>query len=59
MSLTSVVGPLIMANVFAFFTGPKAPVHLPGAAMLLGSGLVLVAAGLARTSLKRTVASRG
>lgn len=55
MSLTSVVGPLIMANVFAFFTGPQAPVHLPGAAMLLGSVLVLIAAVLARSSLKRTV----
>jgi DHA1 family tetracycline resistance protein-like MFS transporter len=55
MSLTSIVGPLIMANVFAYFTDRSSPVYLPGAAMLLGSVLVMIAAVLARASLKRTV----
>jgi MFS transporter, DHA1 family, tetracycline resistance protein len=55
MSLTSIVGPLIMTNVFAWFTSAKAPLYLPGAAMLLGSALTLVSAVLARGSLRRTV----
>ncbi|MEO8452231.1 MAG: TCR/Tet family MFS transporter [Gemmatimonadota bacterium] len=56
MSATAIIGPLIMANVFAYFTGPKAPVYLPGAALLLGGLLSLVSAMLARRSLKRTTA---
>lgn len=55
MSLTSIIGPLIMANVFAYFTDRSSPVYFPGAAMLLGSVLVMIAAVLARASLKRTV----
>ena len=56
MSATAIIGPLLMANVFAYFTGPKAPVYLPGAALLLGGMLSLVSAMLARRSLKRTTA---
>ena len=54
LSLTAIVGPLIMANTFAWFTGPKAPVYLPGAALILGGFLALVSAYLARKSLKKT-----
>lgn len=54
MSLTSIVGPPLMANVFAWFTRPAAPLYFPGAAMLLGGIFVSVAAVLARASLKRT-----
>ena len=31
-SLTSVFAPLILGNLFAWFSGPKAPVYFPGAA---------------------------
>jgi DHA1 family tetracycline resistance protein-like MFS transporter len=55
MSLTAIGGPLIMTNVFAWFTSPAAPIYLPGAAMLLGSFLTLISAILARSSLKKTV----
>jgi len=54
MSLTAIAGPLIMANTFAWFTGPRSPVYLPGAALLLGGFLSMVSAYLARRSLKRT-----
>ncbi len=53
MSLTSIVGPPLMANVFFWFSGPQAPIYLPGAPMLLGSVLVMIAAVLARGTLKR------
>lgn len=43
MSLTSIFGPLIMNGLFAYFTSDKAPVILPGAPMLLGSLLILIA----------------
>lgn len=58
MSLTSIVGPPLMTNVFAWFTRPTGPIYLPGAAMLLGGGLTLVSALLARQSLRRTAAAR-
>lgn len=55
MSLTAIVGPPLMTNTFAWFTGPRAPVYLPGSALLLGGILTSISALLARGSLKRTV----
>ena len=57
MSLTSIIGPLLMNSVlFAYFTGPQTPLYLPGAPMLLGALLTVISAVLARRSLKRTSA---
>jgi len=36
-SMSSIVGPPLMAQLFARFSGPAAPVHLPGAAFLLSA----------------------
>jgi DHA1 family tetracycline resistance protein-like MFS transporter len=36
MSATSIVGPLVMTNLFAYFTGKKAPFYFPGSAFFLG-----------------------
>ena len=55
VSLTAIVGPPLMTNTFAWFTGPRAPVYLPGSALLLGGVLTLVSTVMARSSLKRTV----
>ncbi len=55
MSLTSIVGPPLMANTFSWFTGPQAPVYFPGAALALGGILTLVGALMARSSLHKTV----
>lgn len=52
-SATTIVGPPLMTGVFAWFTRPGTPIYLPGSAMLLGSALSLIAAVLARRSLKR------
>ena len=41
MSLTTIIGPLIMNNLFTFFTGPKAPFHFPGVSFLLGAVFML------------------
>lgn len=52
-SLTGIVGPVIATSLFAYFTSPKAPVHLPGAAFLLAAGLNLVALGITLRALRR------
>jgi DHA1 family tetracycline resistance protein-like MFS transporter len=44
MSATSIVGPPMMTNLFAYFTGNQAPVYFPGAAFLLGSVFMLASA---------------
>jgi DHA1 family tetracycline resistance protein-like MFS transporter len=52
MSLASIVGPLMMNSLFAFFTKPDAPVYFPGAAMLLGAILTIISTVLARRTMK-------
>jgi DHA1 family tetracycline resistance protein-like MFS transporter len=53
MSLTSIIGPPLMSNLFYYFTKPTAPIYLPGAPMLMAAVLTLVSAFLARKSLKK------
>jgi DHA1 family tetracycline resistance protein-like MFS transporter len=55
-SVTAIIGPPIMTNVFAFFTGPSAPFYFPGAALALGGVLVVISALLARSSLHHRTA---
>lgn len=43
MSLTGIFGPVIATGLFAFFTGPQAPVQIPGISFLLAALLNLVA----------------
>lgn len=47
MSLTSIFGPLIMNNLFYYFTKSNTPVHFPGASFLLGAILMLFSAVIA------------
>ena len=53
MSLTAIVGPLLMTNLFAFFTSVQAPVLFPGAPFLLGGLLMLSSSIVAYKSLKQ------
>lgn len=53
ISATAIVGPLLMTNLFAYFTAPGAPVHFPGAPFLLGAVLALMSLLLAVRSLRR------
>jgi DHA1 family tetracycline resistance protein-like MFS transporter len=43
MSITGILGPLIMNNLFAYFTQDNAPVILPAAPMYLGAVLMAIA----------------
>ncbi|HEX3025042.1 MAG TPA: TCR/Tet family MFS transporter [Chitinophagaceae bacterium] len=51
MSATSIFGPLLMTNLFSYFTSEKAPVHFPGAAMLFGAILTVISTVLAYRTL--------
>jgi DHA1 family tetracycline resistance protein-like MFS transporter len=48
MSLTGIIGPLLMLNLFAYFTGKSAPMYVPGvpylaaAALTFGSALIFI-----------------
>ena len=60
MSLTTIFGPLLMNNLFKFFTTEKAPVHFPGAAFLLGAIFMIGSALMAWLTLrseKHTIAA--
>lgn len=44
MSATSIVGPPMMTNLFAYFTSSRAPFYFPGASFLLGSVFMMASA---------------
>jgi MFS transporter, DHA1 family, tetracycline resistance protein len=52
-SLSSIVGPPLMTQVFGYFSGDAAPVHLPGAAFLTAAALTVAAALLLVRALRR------
>jgi DHA1 family tetracycline resistance protein-like MFS transporter len=52
ISITSIVGPLVMSNLFAYFTGPSAPIYFPGAPFILAAVLMLLSCVLAYKALK-------
>jgi DHA1 family tetracycline resistance protein-like MFS transporter len=53
MSLTTVIGPLIMTNIFAYFTSSKAPFYFPGMHFLLGAACMLLSVVIAYRVLSR------
>jgi DHA1 family tetracycline resistance protein-like MFS transporter len=53
MSLTTILGPPLMNNLFKFFTTQKAPVHFPGAPFLLGAIFMLGSSLVAWLTLKK------
>ena len=52
MSVTSFIGPLMMNNLFAYFTGKSAPFIFPGMPFILGAVLITIAIFFAIPSLK-------
>jgi len=53
VSVTSIIGPLLMTNLFAWFTGPSTPVQFPGAPFLLAAILTLISLSLVFQMLRR------
>jgi DHA1 family tetracycline resistance protein-like MFS transporter len=54
MSLTSFIGPLLMTNLFSYFTSAQAPILFPGAPFVLGGILMLASSIVAYNSLKQS-----
>ncbi len=52
MSLTSIIGPLLMNYLFAFFTGPNTPFYFPGAPFILASILIVIGIYFSVNSLR-------
>jgi DHA1 family tetracycline resistance protein-like MFS transporter len=52
ISVTSIIGPPVMTNLFAWFTKPGAPVHFPGAPFLAGAVLTFTSILLSRQALE-------
>lgn len=51
ISVTAIIGPLVMMGLFSKFIAKNAPVYLPGAPFYLGAALILVSAWLAYRNL--------
>ena len=53
VSLTSIVGPVLMTGLFAYFTSKNAPIYFPGAPFMMGAVLTLISVFLAMAVLKK------
>ena len=53
ISVTTIIGPLMMTNLFAYFTQDNAPIHFSGAAFLMGALLMLGSALVAYIVLRK------
>jgi DHA1 family tetracycline resistance protein-like MFS transporter len=61
MSLTTIIGPAIMNNLFTAFTKKNAPIHFPGISFLLGAIFMLFSIAIAKyvlTKEKRMAAQK-
>jgi DHA1 family tetracycline resistance protein-like MFS transporter len=56
-SLSSILGPPLMTQVFGYFSGPDAPVDFPGAAFMAAAVLTVAAAVLYGWAIKRSHAT--
>jgi MFS transporter, DHA1 family, tetracycline resistance protein len=52
MSLTSIIGPVLMTTLFAFFTKEDTPLHFPGAPLMLGCILTIIGLFFVMRTLK-------
>ena len=53
MSITTIIGPLIMNNLFAWFTKNSTGIYFPGISFFVGGFLILISIYLAYISLRR------
>lgn len=54
MSLTSIIGPILMTSLFAYFTSKSSPVYYPGAPFMMGAILTVFSLTIAYFSLRKT-----
>lgn len=53
IGLTSVIGPVLMSDIFSYFTRSNAPVYFPGAAFLTGAVFMLLSVFFAARTLRQ------
>ena len=53
VSLTSIIGPLLMTGLFSYFTATTAPVYFPGAPFIMGAVLTVFSVVIAATVLRK------
>lgn len=53
VSLSAIIGPPMMSNLFSFFSGDQSPLHFPGAAFLTGSLLVCISIVIVSRAFKK------
>jgi len=53
MSVTSIIGPLLMTNLFAWYTRPEGSIKFAGAPFLAGAVFMLISAILAARTMKK------
>lgn len=53
MSAAAIIGPIIMTNLFAYFTNTKHPVYFPGAPFILSAVLTIAGVFICSASLKK------
>ncbi|MCX6187054.1 MAG: TCR/Tet family MFS transporter [Bacteroidetes bacterium] len=56
ISITSIIGPVLMNGLFAYFTSAETPYYFPGAPFILASALIVVSIVLAVKSFTETKA---
>jgi len=52
MSITNIIGPVLMTGLFSYFTKSTAPVHFAGAAFFLGSIFMAISLVFAYRTLR-------
>lgn len=58
-TVTGIIGPPVAGSVFGYFIGPVAPIHLPGAAFLLGAVLFVVGLAVAWKGVRAAAPATG
>jgi DHA1 family tetracycline resistance protein-like MFS transporter len=53
MSLTSIIGPILMTGLFSYFTSKTAPVYFPGAPFMMGAVLTIFSVAISYFALKK------
>ena len=57
ISITSVIGPVLMTELFSYFTSGKAPFYFPGAPFMMGAVLTVFSVIFAYAYLRKTPAA--
>ena len=53
MSITTIIGPVVMNNLFKYFTNKNAPFHFPGISFFLGAICMLLSVVIAWNVLRK------